>query len=228
MFGSVAPPLLRLAPLDRIRLRRCAGRYAVRGWAVIPGACLTRRTFACGRPGCPVTGCHPAVEHWEQAASSDPVRVAAWWRHRPHALLLATGRGFDVIEVPAYLGRLVLDVARPRPGATTAGHDRVYGPVATTPTGRWMFLVRTGDPLRPELEQCLYVLRHGPGSWIPAPPTRLPEGMVRWLVPPEEIGWRLPASCALQTILIDTLRAIGPALPSALLPGQLPPPRRGL
>jgi hypothetical protein len=228
MWGNFSPRFIPRALLDRLRLRRFAGRYAARGWAVVPGACLIRRSFVCGRPGCPTTGCHPALEQWERAASDDPVQVANWWRHQPHGLLLITGRAFDVIEVPAYLGRRMLDVVRTRPGAAAAGPTRFHGPVAVTPAGRWMFLVRPGDPLRPELEHCLYVLRHGPGSWIPAPPTRLPEGTVRWTVAPAEIGWRLPDSYALQEILVDTLRAIGPALPSRLLPGQLPLPGPGL
>jgi hypothetical protein len=228
MWATVRPRILSLAALDRVRLRRFAGRYAARGWAVIPGACLSRHSFACGRPGCPVTGCHPAVEQWEQVASSDPARIAGWWRDRPHALLLATGRAFDVVEVPAYLGQRVLRAIRSRPvDAADAARTAGPGPVAVTPIGRWMFLVRPGDPLRPELADCLYVLQHGPGSWIPAPPTRLPEGAVRWMVAPERIGWRLPDSSALQGILVDTLRAIGPGPPSALLPGQLPAPRRG-
>ena len=227
MLASVRPRFLRLDALDRIHLRRSAERYAAHGWDVVPGACLARRSFACGRPGCPVTGCHPALEHWEEAASNDPARVATWWHHRPHALLLATGRAFDVIEVPAYLGQRMLAAIRAEPERTGAD-DRSRGPVATTPIGRWMFLVRPGDPLRPELEQCLYVLRHGLGSWIPAPPTRLREGAVRWVVPPSEITWRLPASYALQDILVDTLRAFGPVLPSTLLPGQLPLPQRRL
>jgi hypothetical protein len=217
---------MHLAPLDRVRLRRIAMRYAAHGWEVTPGACLAQQRFVCGRAGCPTRGCHPALENWEQAATSDPARIATWWQHRPHGLLLATGRAFDVIEVPAYLGRHVLDATR-RHGYTTSG-GRGRTPVAVTPTGRCMFLVRPGDPLRPELDQCLYVVRHGLGSWIPAPPTRLPEGYVRWTVTPEEARWSLPDSYEMQDALVRALRALGPGLPTSLLPGQLPLPRRGL
>ncbi|MFD0788406.1 DNA primase, partial [Micromonospora azadirachtae] len=104
----------------------------------------------------------------------------------------------------------------------------VRGPVLVTPTGRWMFLVRPGDPLRPELEHCFHVVRHGPGSWVPAPPTRLPEGAVRWAVAPEQARWQLPDSYLVQNILIDALRATGITLTSDLLPGHLPLPRRGM
>lgn len=202
-------------------------RYAGHGWDVTPGACLARHRFVCGRAGCPTTRCHPALDNWEQNASTDPARIATWWRIRPHAVLLATGRAFDVVEVPAYLGQHVLDATRPHPGLPGTGNDRVRGPVAITPDGRWMFLVRPGDPLRPELDQCLYVVRHGIGSWIPAPPTRLPEGTVRWVVPPEETKWRLPDSYAVQELLVDALHRTVPALASPLLSGHLPAPRRG-
>jgi hypothetical protein len=103
----------------------------------------------------------------------------------------------------------------------------VRGPVLVTPTGRWMFLVRPGDPLRPELEHCFHVVRHGPGSWVPAPPTRLPEGPVRWAVAPEQARWQLPDSYLVQNTLVAELRASGVTLTPALVPGHLPLPRRG-
>lgn len=225
MWGKVRPPSVRLTQLDRVRLRRVALRYAGHGWEVTPGACLARHRFVCGRAGCPTTGCHPALEQWELSATTDPARVATWWRIRPHSILLATGRAFDVLEVPAYLGRYALDVARLR--YRPPGTDPVRGPVAVTPAGRWMFLVRPGDPLRPELDRCLDVVLHGLGSWIPAPPTRLPEGTVRWAVSPEETRWRLPDSYQVQELLVDALAAVAPTLPARLFPARLPAPRQG-
>ncbi|MGN9808879.1 bifunctional DNA primase/polymerase [Micromonospora sp. BQ11] len=222
MWGNVGPRVAHLSSLERVRLRRVAVRYAMHGWEVTPGACLARSRFVCGRPGCPTVGCHPALENWERAASADPARVATWWRDRPHGVLLATGRTFDVLEVPAHLGRHVLDVVRTHPAGTG-----VRGPVLATPTGRWMFLVRPGDPLRPELDHCFHVVRHGTGSWIPAPPTRLPEGTVRWVVAPEQARWQVPDSYLVQNALIGALRAAGVTLTSELLPGHLPLPRRG-
>jgi len=227
MWGKVRPTTVRLTQLDRIRLRRIAVRYAGHGWDVTPGACLARHRFVCGRAGCPTTGCHPALENWEHTATADPARVAAWWRIRPHSVLLATGRAFDVLEVPAYLGRHALNAAGSRLDARGSAPGQVRGPVAVSPGGRWMFLVRPGEPLRPELEQCLYVIRHGLGSWIPAPPTRLPEGTVRWAVAPEETRWRLPDPYRVQELLVDALLAVAPALPAPLAPAHLPAPRRG-
>jgi len=227
MWRAVGPRVARLSSLERVGLRRIAIRYAMHGWPVTPGACLARSRFVCGRAGCPTVGCHPALEEWEYGASVDPARVATWWRSRPHGVLLPTGRAFDVIEAPAYLGQHVLEAMRPYPAGAGTAVESVRGPVAVTPTGRWMFLVRTGDPLRPELEQCFYVVRHGLGSWIPAPPSRLPEGAVRWAVAPEQVRWRLPDSYLVQNLLVDALRRNGMGMTTELAPGQLPLPRRG-
>lgn len=191
------------SPVFRARLRNRALRYAGHGWAVTPGAPLREGRFDCGQPGCLTTGCHPALERWEEEASIEPRRVAAWWRRHPHAVLLATGHSFDAIEVPAHLGARTLGAARVQTRLAEPASETVRGPVAVTPTGRWMFLVRPGEPLRPELAECSDIVRHGPGSWIPAPPTLLPEGPVRWAVSPEETRWRLPESRLLQRLLLD-------------------------
>lgn len=236
MWWSSRPPFVhpsaarprRLTLLhDRARLRRGALRCAEHGWDVTPGAHLAGNRFVCARPGCPTTGCHPALERWDEAASADREQVMAWWQRQPHALLLPTGRAFDVLEVPAHLGLRVLGAARLHAGVVGPGRGQVRGPVAVTPTGRWMFLVRPGDPLRPELADSLDVVRHGPGSWIPAPPTRLPEGLVRWSVSPEETRWRLPDSYAVQGMLVDALGATAAAaLPASPLPRQMSTLRR--
>lgn len=227
MWGRTRPPFGHLTALDRVRLRSVALRYAARGWPVTPGAALARHRFVCGRAGCRTTGCHPAMENWEEAATADPARVATWWRVRPHAVLLATGHAFDVLEVPAPLGQHLLDAARPGSGATRPRRDPVRGPVAAVPGGRWMFLVRPGEPLRPELDQSRYVVCHSIGSWIPAPPTRLPEGVVRWVISPEECRWLLPDPHQVQARVLDAGYALALALATSAPPAQLPIPRRG-
>jgi hypothetical protein len=211
--------------LERVRMRRAALRYAAHGWAVTPGACLSGSRFACGRAGCPIMGCHPAIESWEDTASNDPARVTAWWRHRPHTVLLATGGTFDVLEVPAALGLRVLGATRLHAGIHGPDRATARGPVAVTPSGRWMFLVRPGEPLRPELARCLDVVRHGRGSWIPAAPSRMPDGPVRWAVPPERTQWSLPRSDAVQAMLVDALGTRGPD-PVFSVPRQMSTSRR--
>ncbi|GGN80107.1 DNA primase [Actinoplanes lobatus] len=189
--------------LDRPLLRRAALRYAAHGWPVMPGSYLTGNRFDCGRPGCPITGCHPAIDSWVTSATDDPARITDWWRRHPYTVLLTTGTAFDVLEVPASLGR----------------HGPDAGPVAVTPAGSWMFLVQPGTALRPELERRLDVVRHGTGSWIPVPPSRTADGPVRWEVPPGRSQWRLPDSARVQERLVI---ALGPAR----RPGQPDIPRQ--
>jgi hypothetical protein len=74
-----------------------------------------------------------------------------------------------------------------------------------------MFLVRPGQQLLPELAGRLEVVRHGRGSWVPAPPTRLVDGPVRWSVPPARVDWRLPDGYQLQRLLADSLPGLSPA-----------------
>jgi len=200
MRWIMSPPAI-----DRLRLRRAALRYAAHGWPVTPGARLAGPRFSCGRPGCPTVGSHPALEAWEEAATSEAERITRWWRRQPFTVLLATGRAFDVVEVPAHLGLRVLGLARLHSGGIGPQRRQVRGPVAVTPTGRWMFFVRRGDPLRPELDGHLDVVHHGRGSWVPAPPSRLVEGPVRWAVSPPETRWELPDPYALQALLVDAL-----------------------
>jgi hypothetical protein len=216
---TIVPP----AFVDRVRLRRSALRYVEHGWSVTPGACLAGHRFVCGRPGCPIVACHPALDAWEESAGTDVARVAAWWRRRPHTVLLATGGAFDALEVPAALGLRALTAARLHAGAHDTGPR---GPVAVTPTGRWMFLVRPGEALCSTLDNCLDVVRHGQGSWIPAPPSRMPEGPVHWAVAPEQTRWEFPASAAVQAMLVDALGALGRRPRPVSVPRQVSTSRR--
>jgi len=192
MGQPTSPHRLRSRPLRRATLRRAAVTYATHGWDVVPGACMTGSRLDCGQPGCRTVALHPARVDWEVAASHDPRRVRSWWRSLPFGILVATGRALDVLEVPATLGRLA------------AG--RVAGPVAISPDGRWFYLVRPGQGLRPEFGDHLDVVLHGRGSWAPLPPTDVPEGRMRWETAPEEYDWRLPDAYLVQAAILAGLR----------------------
>jgi hypothetical protein len=125
------------------------------------------------------------------------------------SVLLLTGRSFDVLEVPAAVGLRALGTARLHADVLGEARADGSGPVAVGATGRWMFFVRPGVPLRPELANCLDVVRHGPGSWVPAPPSRLPEGIAHWAVAPRKVHWRLPGAETVQRNLADALGALG-------------------
>jgi hypothetical protein len=202
--------------LDRLRLRRAALRYAAHGWPVTPGAWLSGHRFACGRPGCPIMTCHPALESWEDSASVFAPAIHDWWRSHPHTVLLATGSAFDALEVPAALGVRVLGTARLR--------SLALGPVAVTAAGRWTFLVRPGMPLRSELDQRMDIVRHGLGSWIPAAPSRLLEGFVRWAVGPDQCAWNLPDPAIIQAVLVGALSSV--RTPHPTVPRQMSTSRR--
>jgi hypothetical protein len=227
MWWKNRPALVPPAFVDRVRLRRAALRYVDHGWSVTPGACLAGSRFVCGRPGCPILACHPALDGWEESAGTDISRVAAWWHRRPHTVLLTTGGAFDALEVPASLGLRASAAADMRAGVVGRDHhDSGRGPVAVTPTGRWMFLVQPGTPLRTELDNRLDVVLHGPGSWIPAAPSRMPEGPVRWAVAPEQTRWELPPSDVVQGMLVDALEALGRRTRTATVPRQVSTSRR--
>jgi hypothetical protein len=180
------------------RLRRNAVQLASHGWPVIPGAALVADRFCCG-PVCHTVGLHPRFVHSggvpadvARVALTDPDLAREAWRDTASAVLLATGVVFDVLEAPAWL-------------AAAAGRRVLLGPVALTPTGRWMYLIRPGARLRPELAGLPDVVLHGEGSWIPAPPTVTPQGRVRWVVSPDEVDWRPAPAQLLQDWLVGGL-----------------------
>ncbi|GIJ47007.1 DNA primase [Virgisporangium aliadipatigenens] len=177
--------------LQRLILRRAAQRYAARNWPVVPGATLTDGRFDCGEPGCPTIAQHPALTDWESEATNDTGRITDWWRLQDHGVLLATGRSFDVLELAGRAGRQV--------------SRAVHGPIAVAPRLRWMFLVRAGGTLLGELAEHSAVVLHRSGSWIPAPPTPLPEGRVRWVRTPESCDWRLPGAEEVQRAALAAL-----------------------
>ncbi|GAA4656206.1 bifunctional DNA primase/polymerase [Streptomyces chumphonensis] len=170
--------------------RTVAEYTALWGWAVVPGARAVRdagRTVcSCGAPACPEPGAHPLAAVPEVPAGTALVEAGRAWGDVPGAaLLLPTGRSFDVVDVPEDVGRRAL-VRLERMGLPV-------GPVALTPHGRAWFLVapgaaaelpgllaRTGcDAVGPDL-RCL-----GRGGYITAPPSDLGGlGPVRWLRPP--------------------------------------------
>lgn len=179
-------------PFERHRLQRAAQQYADHSWPVVPGARLRGDRFACDQLGCPTVTCHPALADWQDSASLDPARIAGWWQQSNYGVLLATGHSFDVLEVAGPMGwRLAREA---------------HGPIAVAPTVRWMFLVRAGAEFLPALAEHQSVVLHRAGSWIPAPPTPLPTGTVRWHARPSQFGWRPADPLAVQRAAVRLLR----------------------
>lgn len=173
----------------RIRLRHAAQTFTDQGWAVTPGGYFNGQGMACDRPTCWATSCHPLLPEWQ--TSSAP--IGEWWNDKPHSVLLPTGRTFDAIEVPALIGSSVRGIG---------------GPVMITPHRHWIFLMTPHVPLREELKERDDIVHHGVDSWVPAPPTVLPEGTVRWHISPRQVGWHLPDAVETQKALLGALVAL--------------------
>jgi Bifunctional DNA primase/polymerase, N-terminal len=187
------------------------------GWPVCPGvfqpipaqrSADVLRSCSCDRIGCPSPGAHPVSPAWQSLASSDPVQIARWWLAAPTAnVVLATGRVFDVLDVPASVGVTALakmERAGLRPG-----------PVAISTGNRAHFFVRTrGAPAdenewwschldcEPEDVADVAGLRwHCRDSYVIAPPSRAGGMTTRWL---REPGSRqLPDGLVLLEILAE-------------------------
>jgi Bifunctional DNA primase/polymerase, N-terminal len=197
-------------------LGEAAAQYVSMGWPVCLGAHPYRGTRAamepgracsCDRVGCPAPGGHPESPAWQMQATVDLNTIQSWWETRPEAnIILATGRVFDVLDVPAAAGSVAL---RQMAAATAA-----VGPVAVFGQDRMLFFVMTrGAPadedewwscgLDSEPESVVTGLRwHCRDSYVVAPPSRSPGGLAaRWLRPPPEHP--LPDALRLLEYLVD-------------------------
>jgi hypothetical protein len=213
----VAPVLRRSRRKNAGRLAAAAVEYAAMGWPVCAGARSmgesagaagssrsrsfrptasprdrgTGRACSCDRVGCPAPGAHPVSAAWQIEATSDPLEAGRYWLERPDAnVILATGRVFDVLDVPAPAGAAALAMMS-RSGVQP-------GPVAAGVGGRALFFVTTrGAPedegewwscqldCEPENVAQVESLRwHCRNSYVLAPPSRDATAWARWLRPP--------------------------------------------
>ncbi|WP_128977573.1 hypothetical protein [Streptomyces roseicoloratus] len=120
-----------------------------------------------------------AVVEWLASAAPDPDACRWEWERSPHGVaLLPAGRRWDVLILPAGLGRAALDVLtrlvdRPGPVLADFGGARVGFFVPPGTAARWL---GTG------------VRGAGAGSWIVVPYPGRMAGRTRWLVPPDAAG----------------------------------------
>lgn len=177
-------------------LRAEAMVLADHGWAVVPGT-FPQGDVWTGCSGAPQVGPAPVLDESASRASTDREQIAEWWSGLPYSILLPTGLTLDVIEAPASVGRRAAAVLR------AIG---VPVPIAATPTGEWMFPVRSGEPLRPDLAGRAGLVLHGRGSFFAAPPSTFPQGSVHWRVRPSACGWQLPDPYRVQEALAEAVR----------------------
>ena len=201
-----------------------AAYYASMGWPVCPGAHPYRatrgsketgRACSCDRVGCPAPGAHPVSPTWQMQATVDSAIIGQWWETRPEAnVILATGRVFDVLDVPAVAGATAL--------ARMADADVETGPVAVQGADRMLFFVLTrgapddedewwscGLDASPDLSEEAELVRwHCRDSYVLAPPSRYGTGQdVRWVREPA--GRPLPDALRLLEFLVDVLEEEG-------------------
>lgn len=99
-------------------------------------------------------------------------------------LRLVTGTAFDVLEVPAAIGRGIC--------AQLRAADVVV-PVAATPIGTWWYPLASGAVLPVALRDADGVVLHAGGATVVAPPSQVPDGWVHWRVAPGLTGYRVPS-----------------------------------
>jgi hypothetical protein len=155
---------------DGDRIGEAALRYAWHGWPIAPGTHPAPRR----RGSWPVP--LAAVLPYRGAMGTND--VARFWCDHPYPVLLAAGLAMDVFQVRQPLATQLLHALR-QPG-----------PVATLlPEGHWLFFVEAAQP--PEQPPGRAVHYHGPGCWLPLPPTRIGRRQMSWHIDPASIGWRL-------------------------------------
>jgi hypothetical protein len=187
----------------RAELRAGACELAEHRWPVFPGTYRQGGRWI-GRDGRPASGFEPVHPDGPARAVRNADEADLRWQ-RPYSVLVATGLVVDAIEVSALVGRRVCASLR---------DSGLVVPVAATPTGRWWFAVRAGEPLRPELASRADLRLHSRGSWVAAPPSEGPQGVVHWRVSPAAADWVLPDPCLLQVALLDVLgQRLAPAGP---------------
>ncbi len=170
--------------LRQARRRAAVTAFLEAGWAVAPGAWWDPRAeqYRCRRVGCLTTGTIHAADG--MTPRSDP----GAWADDPATILLITGHGIDVVELP--LGAT--------PPEAIFSRALIPGPVALWASVRprlLLFASTTGGGAVPDrLPEGLPegALLHSAGSYVPLPPSRVRTGDVVWMRPPQSMEWRLP------------------------------------
>ncbi|HEY3868039.1 MAG TPA: bifunctional DNA primase/polymerase [Actinocrinis sp.] len=169
-----------------------------RHWEVALGTAVRREAgtwfCSCGNRHCPAIGVHPAEQDWQKRISGQPSKAREWWEADPGAaILLPTGRAFDVLDVGEQAGCLAL-ARMERAGVPV-------GPVAATPTRRMYFFVLPNS--RTKAVKLLTTLGwgrsrldlavRGPGDYVVAPPSRMGvRGQVQWVRQPGDANRWMP------------------------------------
>ncbi|WP_406459189.1 bifunctional DNA primase/polymerase [Streptomyces sp. NBC_00876] len=181
------------------QLLDAAVRYAEeRHWDVCPGTWLEpadgAQRCSCGEAGCAAPGAHPTRADWAGRATGSGAAARRMWTQNPRAaILLPTGRAFDVVDVPESAGFLAL--------ARMERMSLPLGPVTRTPDRRMQFFVLPGAAAKLEglvrkvgwNAASIGLHGIGEGHYVAAPPTRIGgAGAVQWARSPSTANRWLP------------------------------------
>jgi hypothetical protein len=202
----------------REQMASAARQYAALGWPVCQGAYpaagpsgvhRSGRACSCDRIGCPAPGAHPVSPAWQLQASAEPADVSRLWAAAPEAnVILATGRVFDVLDIPAAAGMSALEQmeragALPGPVAVSAGQRALFfvaSRAAHTTEDEWWSCHLDCAP--DDMEQPGGLRWHCRGSYVLAPPSRYGTGAAaRWIREPD--GRPLPDAVRLLEFLAE-------------------------
>ena len=194
--------------LRQARRKAAVTAFLEAGWAIAPGAWWDQRLeqYHCRRVGCLTTGTIHAADG--MTPRTDP----SAWADDPATILLITGHGIDVVELP--LGTT--------PPEAIFSRTTLPGPVALWASARprlLLFASTTGGSTVPDrLPGGLPegALLHSTGSYVPLPPSRVRTGDVVWMRPPQALDWHLPELGQVLDVLGhrlggDTAEPAGPA-----------------
>jgi hypothetical protein len=208
--------------LRQARRRSAVNAYLEAGWPIVPGAWWDPRAeqYRCRRVGCLTTGTIHAAD------GMLPRPDASAWSSDPATVLLVTGHGIDVVELP--LGST--------PPETLFSRTALPGPVALWTSVRPRLLVLASTKGAEHVPDALPaglpegVLLHAAGSYIPLPPSRVRTGDVVWMRPPQALDWQLPelgevVDLLTRRLLGDAARDAPPASAAGRHPAARPPVR---
>jgi hypothetical protein len=151
---------------------------------------------------------------WQMMATTDPDMVARWWLAMPEAnVVLATGRVFDVLDVPSPIGmtalaRMERSGLRPGPVAISTGdraHFFIKSRGAPEDENEWWSCHLDCEP--EEVAEVTGLRWHCRDSYVIAPPSRGGGVTARWVRDPA--AHELPDGVRLLEVLADACEEAG-------------------
>ena len=206
--------------LRQARRRAAVNAYLEAGWPIAPGAWWDSRAeqYRCRRVGCLTRGTIHAADGMTPAA--DP----SAWSSDPATVLLVTGHGIDVVELP--LGSTppeahsspVPRCPAPSPSGRRCGPDCSCSPApGAQPASPTSF--------RPDCPKACCCTARAPTSRSRRP-GYAPATSV-WMRPPQSLDWHLPELGEVVDLLTRRLLGEGAAEPDRRASGAAAAPFRG-